>query len=298
MSERKRYLVTGLQGQVVQSLIERAALHPDIEIVALGRPQLDLADPQTIAAAVSALSPQIIISAAAYTAVDQAESDEATAFAVNAQGPAALAKVAAELDIPIVHISTDYVFDGSKSEPYVESDPVQPLGVYGRSKLEGELAVASATANHAILRTAWVYSPFGKNFLKTMLTLAKSRDELNVVADQHGNPTSALDIADAVLRVAANLLARPDAGLRGTFHMTASGEASWAEFAIEIFRLSEQAGGPSCKVNPIPSSAYPTPARRPANSRLDCGKLAALHGVTLPPWRQSTATVVERLAGA
>ncbi|WP_027486746.1 dTDP-4-dehydrorhamnose reductase [Allorhizobium undicola] len=298
MSGRKRYLVTGLQGQVVQSLIERAALHPDIEIVALGRPQLDLADPQTIAAAVSALSPQIIISAAAYTAVDQAESDEATAFVVNAQGPAALAKVAAQLDIPIVHISTDYVFDGSKPEAYVESDPVQPLGVYGRSKLEGELAVASATANHAILRTAWVYSPFGKNFLKTMLTLAKSRDELNVVADQHGNPTSALDIADAVLRVAANLLARPDAGLRGTFHMTASGEASWAEFATEIFRLSEQAGGPSCKVNPIPSSAYPTPARRPANSRLDCGKLAALHGVTLPPWRQSTATVVERLAGA
>ncbi|MDQ0456944.1 dTDP-4-dehydrorhamnose reductase [Rhizobium paknamense] len=295
MSMRRRYLVTGLQGQVVQSLVERAAARQDVEILAVGRPQIDLAAPDGIVDAVLALKPDIVISAAAYTAVDQAESDEAAALTVNGQGPAALAKAAAMLDIPVLQISTDYVFDGSKPAPYLESDPVAPLGVYGRSKLEGERAVAAATDNHAILRTAWVYSPFGKNFLKTMLKLAETRDELNVVDDQRGNPTSALDIADAVLAVASNLIASRDAALRGVFHMTGSGEASWAEFAAEIFRISAERGGPSAKVNPIPSSAYPTPAKRPANSRLDCGKLTAVHGVTLPSWQASTAEVVARM---
>ncbi|MUO81149.1 dTDP-4-dehydrorhamnose reductase [Agrobacterium vitis] len=295
MSGVKRYLVTGLAGQVVQSLLEKASDRKDIDLVALGRPQLDLADPSTIDAAVRAAQPDLIISAAAYTAVDQAETDEAAAFTVNGEGPGELARVAKALDIPIIHISTDYVFDGSKASPYNEADPVAPLGVYGRSKLEGERRVAAETDNHAILRTAWVYSPFGKNFLLTMLRLAETRDELGVVADQIGNPTSALDIADAVLKVAENLLSSKDADLRGTFHMTGSGEASWAEFAAEIFRLSADQNGPSAKVNPIPASAYPTPAKRPANSRLDCAKLARVHAIDIPDWRVSTQLVIDRL---
>ncbi|MBB4007431.1 dTDP-4-dehydrorhamnose reductase [Allorhizobium taibaishanense] len=295
MSSSKRFVVTGLAGQVVQSLIERAADRQDIELIALGRPTLDLGDPATIEPAMRAAKPDLIVSAAAYTAVDQAEGEEAAAFAVNAEGPGELARVAKLLNVPILHISTDYVFDGSKTAPYAETDPVAPLGVYGRSKLEGERKVAAATDNHAILRTAWVYSPFGKNFLRTMLRLAETRDGLNVVADQIGNPTSALDIADAVLAVGTNLLSSSAAEMRGIFHMTGTGEASWAEFAAEIFRLSEAKGGPSATVTPIPASDYPTPAERPANSRLDCTQLATVHGVRLPDWRPSTELVVDRL---
>lgn len=295
MSGSKRIVVTGLAGQVVQSLVERAAERPDTELLALGRPTLDLGDPSTIEPALRAAKPDLIVSAAAYTAVDQAESEEAVAFAVNAEGSGELARVAKLLDVPILHISTDYVFDGSKATPYVETDPVAPLGVYGRSKLEGERNVAAATDNHAILRTAWVYSPFGKNFLRTMLRLAETRDGLSVVADQVGNPTSALDIADAVLAVGTNLLSSSAAEMRGVFHMTGAGEASWADFAAEIFRLSAARGGPSATVSPIPASDYPTPAKRPANSRLDCTRLATVHGVRLPDWRQSTEMVVERL---
>ena len=295
MTKVRRYLVTGLDGQVVQSLIQQAANDASVEIIAVGRPKLDLARPETITAPVMELKPDLIISAAAYTAVDQAESESALAHAVNGDGPSALAAAAAKLDIPIVHISTDYVFDGAKKTPYGESDAVAPLGIYGASKLAGEKAVAAATANYAILRTAWVYSPFGKNFLKTMLRVADGRDVVNVVDDQFGNPTSALDIADAVLAVSHGLLASPDPELRGIFHMTAMGEASWADFAEEIFRASSEIGGPSAHVNRIPSSAYPTPAQRPANSRLNCGKLLATHGVSLPQWQGSTQKTVAQI---
>ncbi|TDK39147.1 dTDP-4-dehydrorhamnose reductase [Rhizobium deserti] len=295
MTAPKRYLVTGLQGQVVQSLIERAAGHVDVELIAAGRPELDLSRPESVQSAVFSAKPDLIISAAAYTAVDQAESDESAAFAANAQGPDALAKAAARLGIPIVHLSTDYVFDGSKATPYTELDPVAPLGVYGRSKLEGEYAVASATDNHVILRTAWVYGPFGKNFLKTMLKAAESRAQFNVVDDQNGNPTSSIDIADALLAISRNIISLPDSALRGVFHMTAKGEATWADFAREIFKTSLANGGPSAHVTSIPSSAYPTPARRPANSRLDCGKLERAHSISLPDWHLSTASTVARL---
>ncbi len=230
--------------------------------------------------------PNVIVSAAAYTAVDKAESDEEAATVINGIAPGKIAEVAAALGVPVIHLSTDYVFDGSKSSPYLESDPVAPIGAYGRSKLAGEQAVAAATTNHAILRTAWVYSPFGKNFLKTMLKLAETRDSLNVVDDQIGNPTSSLDIADAVLTVASNLLASDDPALRGTFHMTGAGEASWADFAVEIFARSAQVDGVTAEVGRILSSAYPTPAKRPANSRLDCSLLEARHGAKLPDWRQ------------
>lgn len=296
MSARKRMVVTGREGQVVLSLLERGAKHDRFEVIALGRPELDLSAPDTIEAALREARPDVIVSAAAYTAVDQAESDEEAATVINGVAAGKIAQAAAALGVPVIHLSTDYVFDGSKTAAYVETDPVSPIGAYGRSKLAGEQAVAAATPNHAILRTAWVYSPFGKNFLKTMLKLAETRDSLNVVDDQIGNPTSALDIADAVLTVASNLVASNDPALRGSFHMTGTGEASWADFAIEIFARSADAGGPTAEVGRIPSSAYPTPAKRPANSRLDCSRLADIHAVRLPDWKQSTANIVERLA--
>lgn len=291
----RRYVVTGRDGQVVQSLLERAAQVPGIEVIALGRPDLDLANPATIEPALRAARPDLIVSAAAYTAVDQAESDEVGAFAVNAVGPGEIGRVAAGLGVPVVHLSTDYVFDGEKTSPYREDDPVSPLGAYGRTKLEGECRLAASGADHTILRTAWVYSPFGKNFARTMLRLAEGRDEINVVADQIGNPTSALDIADGVLAVAGNLLASTRPELRGVFHMTGSGEASWADFASTIFQFSRAAGGPSATVHPIPSSQYPTPARRPKNSRLDCHRLADIHGVRLSDWQKATDIVVRRI---
>jgi dTDP-4-dehydrorhamnose reductase len=195
-----------------------------------------------------------------------------------------------------VQLSTDYVFDGTGERPYRETDPTNPLSVYGASKLAGERAVAEAAADYAVLRTSWVYSPFGKNFVRTMLALARQRDEVRVVCDQAGSPTSALDIADGVLGVVRNLLAVPTrSDLRGIFHMTADGTATWAEFAEAIFAASRAAGGPSAKVIPIPTTEYPTPARRPANSRLDRSALAAAHGIRLPHWRQSLQPCIERL---
>ena len=296
---RQRMVVTGRDGQVVSSLIERAAAENPFprrfDVIAIGRPGLDLSRPETIDIALREARPDVIVSAAAYTAVDRAETDEVAATIVNGVSAGVLAATADSLGVPIVHLSTDYVFDGTKRLPYVETDPVAPIGAYGRSKLAGEEAVTQATPNHAILRTAWVYSPFGKNFLKTMLRLAETRDSLNVVGDQVGNPTSALDIADAVIAVAGNLLDGDAAGLRGIFHMTGSGEVNWADFAAEIFAQSKSRGGPSAAVNPIPSSAYPTPATRPANSRLDCRKLFEAHGVKLPNWPEATAAVVARL---
>lgn len=289
-----RLVVTGSQGQVVQSLLERAR-GSEMEIVALGRPLLDLAAPATVPPALEAARPDIIVSAAAYTAVDRAEQEIEAAYAVNAAGAGAVAQAASRLGVPVIHLSTDYVFNGRKDAPYTEDDPTDPLGSYGASKLAGEHAVLAACANSVILRTAWVYSPFGNNFVKTMLRLGREREELGVVADQLGNPTSALDIADGVLVVAKNLLGDADPALRGVFHMTASGEASWAEFATAIFEESRSLGGPAAQVKSISTAEYPTPAPRPANSRLDCGKLEQVHGVRLPRWQPSMADVVKRL---
>ena len=291
-----RIVVTGgPDGQVLLSLAERggAAGH---EIVALGRPELDLVgDEEAIVRAVEETAPDIVVSAAAYTAVDKAESERNLAFAINARGAGAVATAAERLGVPVVHISTDYVFDGSKTTPYVESDAPNPVSVYGASKLAGEQAVLEACRNSVILRTAWVYSPFNANFVKTMLRLAADRDEVGVVADQQGNPTSALDIADAILAVAANLAGSDDRELRGVFHMTGQGEGTWADFAEHIFAASVSAGGPSASVRRISTADYPTPAKRPANSRLDSSKLHEIHKVRLPDWRTSTDEVVTRL---
>lgn len=292
---KRRIVVTGTEGQVVGSLVEKAAGRDDVDLILIGLPELDLSDTARIAPAIEAAAPCAILSVAAYTAVDAAESNEELALAVNGTALREIGCAAASLGVPVVHLSTDYVFDGSKSDPYLEDDPTGPMSAYGRTKLAGEVALAAATPNHAILRTAWVYSPFGKNFVKTMLKLAETREVVGVVADQVGCPTSALDIADALLAVTDNLLKSNDPSLRGVFHLTGSGEAAWADFSEEIFRVSQSLGGPHAKVDRIPTSAYPTPARRPKNSRLDCSKIERLHGIRRPDWRQSTEIVVKRL---
>ncbi|MGO4704946.1 dTDP-4-dehydrorhamnose reductase [Microvirga sp. 2MCAF38] len=290
-----RILVTGTEGQVARAMRERGILH-GVEIVPVGRPTIDLASPSGLEDTLMDLGGDIIVNAAAYTAVDQAETEPELAQAINGIGAGALAGAAAAMNIPIIQISTDYVFDGTKESPYREDDPVSPLGAYGLSKLMGEEAVAAETPNHVILRTAWVYSPFGKNFVKTMLRLAESRDEVSVVADQRGAPTSALDIADGIITISRNLVAHPkERDMRGIFHMTGAGTASWAQFAAAIFECSASFGGPTARVRPIGTLDYPTPAKRPANSVLDCTKLASLHGVALPSWRMSLEPCVKRI---
>lgn len=289
-----RIVVTGRTGQVASALRERAPA--GVTVLTLGRPELDLATPATVAPALAASAPDLVVNAAAFTAVDLAESREALAMAVNGAGAGVVAQAAGRLGAPVIQLSTDYVFDGALDRPYCEDDPVGPVGVYGRSKLAGERAVAEATDDHAILRTAWVYSPFGGNFVRTMLRLAGERDEVAVVADQIGSPSSAFDIADAIFAVAANLLARPaDPALRGVFHMAGAGEASWAEFAEAIFRERAGRGLRPVAVRRIATVDYPTAARRPANSRLHCARLGAAHGVSLPDWRGSLSACVGRL---
>lgn len=288
-----RIAVTGKTGQVVTALLALNA--PDLTVIALGRPELDLAVPSSVRDALKTAAPDVVISSAAYTAVDKAESESDAAFAVNRDGARAVAEAAAELAIPVIHLSTDYVFDGSKTEPYLEDDATGPTSVYGRSKLEGELAVAAATDNHAILRTAWVYSPYGNNFVKTMLRLAETRDELRVVADQVGCPTSADDIAKAVVAIARRMVADPSPALRGVFHLAGSGETSWAGFARAILAVREAVTGAPMVVHDITTADYPTPAKRPANSRLNCDRLEAAYGLRLPRWQTSTEDVVKTL---
>lgn len=288
-------VVTGTEGQVARALVERSHVRGG-RVTSVGRPDLDLSRPETILPSLQRAAPDVIVSAAAYTAVDLAETESKAAWAVNGQGAAAVAAAASALDVPVIHLSTDYVFDGTSNRPYRETDPVRPLGAYGQSKLAGETAVAGATADHAILRTAWVYSPFGKNFVKTMLRLARDRDEIAVVADQWGSPTSALDIADGIMTVAQNLVERRgEQDLRGVFHIAGTGFTNWAELAVFVFEQSARLGGPSARVRPISTAEYPTPAKRPANSRLDCTKLAVHHGVKLPDWQSSAAACVRRL---
>jgi dTDP-4-dehydrorhamnose reductase len=290
-----RLVVTGRDGQVAASLLEAGQGKAGMEVVAIGRPELDLARPETVIDAIAAGKPDIVVSAAAYTAVDQAEDEPDLAFAVNAAGAGKVAQAAARLGVPIIHLSTDYVFDGSASHAYVETDTTAPLGVYGASKLAGEEAVATAGPRHLILRTAWVYSPFGKNFVKTMLRLAADRDEISVVADQWGNPTSALDIADAILHAATTLHGDRSVSAFGTYHLAGTGETNWSGFARHILDTSQAAGGPSAQVRDIATKDYPTKARRPASSRLSSAKFAAVFGWSAPEWRKSTERVVRRI---
>jgi dTDP-4-dehydrorhamnose reductase len=286
-----KILVTGRDGQVARSLAERGGAH---ELTFAGRPELDLADPASIERAVAAAAPDLVVSAAAYTAVDKAEDEPDLAMAVNGEGPGALARAAARMGVPVIHLSTDYVFDGSLDRPWREDDPVAPINTYGATKLAGERAVAASGVAYAILRTAWVYSPFGSNFVRTMLRLAETRDALAVVDDQIGCPTSALDIADAILAIAGAWAAEPARGINTIYHFAGTGEASWADFARAIFEERGRRGGPAAEVKGIPASAYPTRARRPANSRLDCRKFAQAF-YPPPAWRDSLRVVTDRL---
>ncbi|TKT77656.1 dTDP-4-dehydrorhamnose reductase [Aquamicrobium sp. LC103] len=293
-----KLLVTGTEGQVVRCLLERAQGGAALEVVVLGRPQLDLADAASLSRAVASVRPDIVVSAAAYTAVDQAEDEPDIAHRINATGPGVLAGAAAEAGIPIIHLSTDYVFSGASSEPYGEADDTDPQGVYGRTKLEGEHAVAAANPRHVILRTAWVYSPFGKNFVKTMLRLAGEREEIAVVADQWGNPTSALDIADGILHVASRLAEERSDERFGIFHLAGTGDVNWSGLAEKVMMASRVLGGPFATIRPITSAEFPTKARRPANSRLSTDKLEQAYGWRAPFWERSTEHVVARLLGA
>ncbi|MEG3179094.1 dTDP-4-dehydrorhamnose reductase [Sphingomonas sp. LT1P40] len=287
-----KILVTGRDGQVAQSLAERHGGH---ELIFVGRPDLDLADAASIERVVAAVNPELVISAAAYTAVDKAEDEPDLAMAVNGEGPGVLARAAARISAPVIHLSTDYVFDGGLDRPWREDDAVAPLGVYGRTKLAGEEAVAASGAAHAILRTAWVYGPFGANFVKTMLRLAADRDTLNVVEDQIGCPTSSLDIADGISAVIAAWQRDPAHGANAVYHFAGAGETSWADFARAIFAESVGRGGPGAAVTGIPASAYPTRAVRPANSRLDCTRFASVFNHSTPLWQQSLSETVARL---
>ncbi len=289
-----RLAVTGKNGQVVSAIL--ALANSDIEIIALGRPELDLAHPDSVLRAFQKANPDVVVSAAAYTAVDKAESEPDVAFAINRDGAKAVAEAAKSLGLPVIHLSTDYVFDGAKDGAYQENDPTGPTSIYGHSKLDGETAIAESNANHAILRTAWVYSQYGNNFVKTMLRLAESRDEINVVADQIGCPTCANDIAQAIMVIAKKLVEDPSPDLRGVFHLSGSGETTWAGFAKQIFAFSMAEGGKPMTVNEIKTAQYPTPAKRPANSRLDCSKLEKTYGLRLPDWQSSTQAVVTALA--
>ena len=260
-----RLIVTGARGQIAQSLLERAPRW-QADVICACRPALDLAEPGSVARALADMKGDAIVNAAAYTAVDRAESEESLATRINGAGAGEVAEWAAKRGMPLLHISTDYVFDGALDRPYQEDDPVGPVGAYGRSKLAGERLVARHNQRAAIFRTSWVYSPFGANFVKTMLRLGETRDEVSVIADAVGAPTSALDLADTLFAAARKLLTEPDsAGLTGIFHSTGGGEASWADFAEVIFGEAERRGRKPVAVRRIATAEYPTQARRPAS---------------------------------
>lgn len=279
-----KILVCGRNGQVAQALKSALAGIGDVHLV--GRETLDQAHPEHLRQPLRQLSPDLIINAAAYTAVDQAENDREQAFAINAEAPGVLAEEAARLGVPLIHYSTDYVFDGCKTTPYNEEDRTNPLGVYGSSKLAGEQAIRAVDGEHLILRTSWVYSLYGRNFLLTMQRLLQERSQLKVVDDQIGAPTWAATIA-ASTRTLIERWRDGQAGAWGTYHLTAQGETSWFGFAQAIGEQLKAQGLPCAELLPIPSSEYPTPAQRPLNSRLECSRLAREWQVTQPHWRDA-----------
>ena len=288
-----KVLVLGRTGQVAFELA-RTAWPAGVEPVFAGRPDFDMVRPESLEPLLAAAAPGVVINATAYTAVDKAESEPDAAFAVNRDGPARLAELCRRRGAALLHISTDYVFDGRKDGPYLESDPVAPLGVYGASKEAGEAAVRAACPRHIILRTSWVYGVHGQNFLKTMLRFGAERDEMRVVADQYGAPTAAADIA-AVLALIAGRVAGATEAPWGTYHYTGGGATSWHGFADHIFEAQLRASGRRPRLTAIATADYPTPARRPANSRLDCAAIGRAFGVVCPPWRDSVDRVLAEL---
>jgi dTDP-4-dehydrorhamnose reductase len=288
----RKILLTGGSGQVGCCL--RGAPPADWDLHAPSHSEMDIADPVQVAAVLASGAFAAVINLAAYTAVDRAEDDVAACWRANALGPAVLADAAARAGLPILHVSTDYVFDGGKAASYVEDDPVAPLGVYGASKEGGEQAVRTANARHVIVRTAWVVSPYGGNFVKTMLRLGADRPVLRVVADQYGCPTSATDIARTVIAITQRLIDDPAAPV-GTYHFVNGGEASWYDLARAIFVTAAEGGAPMPRVEPIATAEYPTRARRPANSRLSTLKLQRDYGIVPRDWQSAVADVVRAL---
>lgn len=277
----------GRSGQLGTELVAVLSRNPDIRATVLGRDEADFTDPSGIENAIlKAGALDLVINAVAYTAVDRAEQEETLAYRVNAEAMDAMARACAARGVPLIHVSTDYVYDGAKSSPYVESDPTGPLNAYGRSKLAGENFIRDRLPAHVILRTSWVYSAWGRNFMTTMLRLGAERDEVPVVDDQFGAPTSARDLAEAIATIARRITGpMPQFG---TYHYADAGETSWHGFAAEIFRQA----GLKARAVPIPATEYPTPARRPANSRLDATKISRIFGIHPPAWQTSLAGVL------
>ena len=293
-----RVLVIGCRGQVGAALM-RARWPKDIDLAGAARPDCDFTNPTSIEHVVSQAAPDIVINAAAYTAVDKAESDPAAAFAVNTTGPEILATTCARRGAPLIHLSTDYVFDGTADRPYRENDPISPLNVYGASKAAGEAAVRSRQPQHVIMRTAWVYSAVGQNFVKSMLRLGREREVVCVVSDQRGTPTAAADVASSIVKIASQLVGtRDDLQPWGTYHFTAAGDTTWHGFAEQIFQQQQKIAGHRPKLRAITTAEFPAAARRPANSRLDCERVERVFGIVRRPWQQAVDEVVNELLHA
>ncbi|MEG3154964.1 dTDP-4-dehydrorhamnose reductase [Sphingomonas sp. RB1R13] len=293
-----KLLVTGRTGQVATSLVERAQCFPMVELLTAGRPDLDLAILGSAKALIDAVRPDFVINTAAYTAVDAAEDSPDEAYRINADAAGEIAAACASTGARLIHLSTDYVFDGTSDRPYREDDPVAPLSVYGKSKLAGEVAVRLALPGATIVRTAWIYSPFGHNFVRTMVRLAGERDEVSVVDDQHGNPTSALDLADAILALAARWSSGDAGGEGEIYHLAGPDAISWAELSAKVMERLRALGQPVATVRPIPSADWPTKAPRPRNSTLDTAKYLRDGGSAMHSFDASLEQVIRRLVAA
>lgn len=284
-----KLLVTGRQGQIARSIAERAAYHPTLDIRFAARPEVDLAAPGSLARAIVAAHPDVLVNAAAYTDVEKAEQEAELAHRINADAAGEAAAAAASVGAAVIQLSTDYVFDGQVDHPYREADAVSPINVYGASKAAGEEQVRAANPRHLILRTSWIVSPFGRNFVRTMVEAARARDRLTVVDDQRGKPTSALDLADSILSIAAG------APFGATYHLASEGEATWFDLARATMDECRAIGAPAAEVQPIRTADWPTAAARPVNSVLDCAFIAGALGVRLPDWRSSIPLLVQRI---
>ena len=288
-----KLLVTGRHGQLARSLVERAADHPGVTIITTSRPEADLSVPGQLAEAIRAAKPDLVINAAAYTNVDGAEDEPELALRINSDGAAEGAQAATAIGARFIQLSTDYVFDGRAERAWREDDPVAPINAYGRSKAGGEQQVLAAQPNAIVVRTSWVVSRFGQNFVRTMLRLAADRDEIGVVADQRGCPTSASELADALIALSRRALAGE---AKGIYHLAGAGEASWADLAACVMSASAECGGPSASIRPISSSDFPTRATRPAFSVLDCSHAASELGIRLGPWQPAIRAIVASIA--
>lgn len=289
-----KILITGCQGQVGDCLVQRLNKRNDVEVIAYDREELDITNSEQVSSTIARMKPNVIVNAAAHTAVDKAETDVEQSYAINHEGPLFLAKAAKEADALLLHISTDYVFDGAKLTPYSETDATGPLGVYGKSKLAGEQAVEEHCSRYAILRTAWVFGEHGNNFVKTMLRLGIDKPELGIIGDQFGGPTYAGDIAD-VLIIMMDKFSESNSDLSGVYHFSGAPHVSWYEFACEIFSqaMVHDVLKNAPKVNKITADQYPLPAPRPENSRLDCSKIESVFGVTPSDWKLALTNIAE-----